>query len=140
MKTLAECWFSRAARGADPGLRHCARLHPDGRSARVRHRDAVQLHGRQLGGYFLYSFVRMRGVTCKQGELSLVLDVSEFATPRWPTACSPPISTIAVRALLSGPRPDYADQGDLREGQVFRRAERRAEGDHAACSRPPRGP
>jgi hypothetical protein len=32
-------------------------------------------------GYFLYSFVRMRGVTCKQGELSLVLDVSEFADP-----------------------------------------------------------
>jgi len=32
-------------------------------------------------GYFLYSFVRMQGVTCKQGELSLVLDVSEFADP-----------------------------------------------------------
>jgi hypothetical protein len=32
-------------------------------------------------GYFLYSFVRMRGVTCKQGERSLVLDVSEFADP-----------------------------------------------------------
>jgi hypothetical protein len=29
-------------------------------------------------GYFLYNFVRMRGVTCKQGALSLVLDVSEF--------------------------------------------------------------
>ena len=32
-------------------------------------------------GYFLYSFVRMQGVTCKAGDLSLVLDVSEFADP-----------------------------------------------------------
>ena len=32
-------------------------------------------------GYFLYSFVRMQGVTCKQGDQSLVLDVSEFADP-----------------------------------------------------------
>jgi hypothetical protein len=32
-------------------------------------------------GYFLYGFVEMRGVTCQKGDLSLVLDVSEFADP-----------------------------------------------------------
>ena len=29
-------------------------------------------------GYFLYGFVRMQGVTCKKGEMSMVIDVSEF--------------------------------------------------------------
>jgi hypothetical protein len=29
-------------------------------------------------GYFLYNFVVMHGVTCKQGDLSLVIDISEF--------------------------------------------------------------
>lgn len=32
-------------------------------------------------GYLLYQFQRMKGVTCKQGEITLVFDISEMAEP-----------------------------------------------------------
>jgi hypothetical protein len=50
-------------------------------SGEAREFDTETLYNYMDGnseGYFLYNFVRMRGVTCKQGETSLVLDVSEF--------------------------------------------------------------
>lgn len=32
-------------------------------------------------GYFLYGFSKMRGVTCKAGDVTLIVDLSEFASP-----------------------------------------------------------
>jgi hypothetical protein len=32
-------------------------------------------------GYLIYQFQRMKGVTCKQGEITLVFDISEMADP-----------------------------------------------------------
>ncbi len=32
-------------------------------------------------GYLIYQFQRMKGVTCKQGEITLVFDISEMAEP-----------------------------------------------------------
>lgn len=32
-------------------------------------------------GYFLYGFSKMRGITCKAGEVTLIVDLSEFRSP-----------------------------------------------------------
>lgn len=32
-------------------------------------------------GYFLYGFRKMRGVTCQAGQVTLIVDLSEFASP-----------------------------------------------------------
>lgn len=32
-------------------------------------------------GYFLYGFQQMRGVSCKKGDVKLIVDLSEFKTP-----------------------------------------------------------
>ncbi len=34
-------------------------------------------------GYFIYNFIEMKGITCKSGESSIVIDVSEFSDPEY---------------------------------------------------------
>jgi hypothetical protein len=34
-------------------------------------------------GYFIYNFVEMKGLTCKSGESTIVIDISEFSDPEY---------------------------------------------------------
>jgi hypothetical protein len=34
-------------------------------------------------GYFIYNFVEMKGISCKSGESTIVIDISEFSDPEY---------------------------------------------------------
>ena len=42
-------------------------------------RESVRVHGRQCRGLSALRLQRMQGVTCEKGEVTFVIDVSEFA-------------------------------------------------------------
>ncbi len=85
-------------------------------------------------GYFLYNFVLMRGVTCKQGAVSLILDVSEFQDEEMAYG----MFTSNVDARL--PRVNLGAAGQVTpakaifvKGKYFVEVSMEPQGDHAAA-------
>jgi hypothetical protein len=85
-------------------------------------------------GYFLYNFVRMQGVTCKNGDLSLVLDVSEFQNDELAYG----MFTSNVDARL--PRTQIGAAGQVTpakaifvKGKYFVEVSMEPQGEHAAA-------
>jgi hypothetical protein len=85
-------------------------------------------------GYFLYNFVRMQGVTCKQGAVSLILDVSEFQDEEMAYG----MFTANVDARL--PRASLGAAGQVTpakaifvKGKYFVEVSMEPQGEHAAA-------
>lgn len=62
----------------------CAILPGFAQEGEARSFDTESLYEYMNGnseGYFLYGFTSMRGITCKKGDLKVIVDVSEFKEP-----------------------------------------------------------
>jgi len=46
--------------------------------AAVMKRQSLRVHGWQCRSYLIYGFRNMKGVTCRQGEISFVIDLSDM--------------------------------------------------------------
>lgn len=85
-------------------------------------------------GYFLYNFVRMQGVTCKNGALSLVLDVSEFQDEELAYGMfTANVDARLPRALLGAAGQVTAAKTIFVKGKYFVELSMEPQGDHAAA-------
>jgi hypothetical protein len=81
LKGLALFLITLAAAGQSPD---CSVIPGSTQDGKLREFDTETLYEYMNGnseGYFLYGFAKMRGVTCKKGAISFVVDVSEFKSP-----------------------------------------------------------
>ncbi|MDR3717682.1 MAG: hypothetical protein P4K98_02700 [Bryobacteraceae bacterium] len=85
-------------------------------------------------GYFLYNFVLMRGVTCKNGALSLVLDVSEFQDDELAYGMfTSNVDARLPRANLGAAGQVTAAKAIFVKGKYFVEISMEPQGDHAAA-------
>lgn len=78
MKILAALFIALSAMAQVPT---CAVAPGFPQEGKLRQYDSETLYEYMNGnseGYFLYSFAKMQGVTCKKGDISVVIDISEF--------------------------------------------------------------
>lgn len=85
-------------------------------------------------GYFLYNFVRMQGVTCKNGALSLVLDVSEFQDDEMAYGMfTSNVDARLPRASIGAAGQVTAAKAIFVKGKYFIEVSMEPQGDHAAA-------
>jgi hypothetical protein len=85
-------------------------------------------------GYFLYNFVGMHGVTCKNGGLSLVLDVSEFQDEEMAYGMfTSNVDARLPRASLGAAGQVTAAKAIFVKGKYFVELSMEPQGEHAAA-------
>jgi len=135
MRLLAGCLFAAAMAAAQ--VPDCAIAPGFKQEGEAREFNTDTLYNYMDGnseGYFLYDFIRMRGVTCKNGSLSLILDVSEFPTDELAYGMfTSNVDARLARTGIGAAGQVTAAKAIFVKGKYFVEVSMEPQGDHAAA-------
>ena len=139
VRLLAALLFAMCAHAADAPAPSCALVPGWTESGPARSYEASNLFEYMDGnaeGYLIYGFRSMQGVTCRRGEISFVIDVSDmgdadgaygiFSADRDPAL---PIEKFGMAGQVAPRRAMFA------KGRYFLEIAANPEGDHSAALR-----
>lgn len=75
--------FAGAAFGQLPHCGAVAGWQQQGKERAYTTDDLFEYMNGNSEGYFIYRFVRMKGITCQSGDSTIVIDISEFEDPEY---------------------------------------------------------